>query len=274
MSRWTIRLTQVQLLYLDASGDPGWCPPTGRSKTRWYVLVGLSLDDRKWSTAHRGVHAIIQKHFGPKDLPCRELRYSSLTSGAPPFDHLTRNERKGLADDIFALILSLEPFLMACAVDKIDHRVRLGEEAAHPKNLTLKVIAHMYDRYLGLVGDRGMMIMDSEETRKDRKLKHLIEQTRRGGPSIQIPQANGGSDCRGDLTHIVESVVFVDSEDSPLIQLVDFCAYATWSHLERGKSWRFNEISHLFRCERLSEPGLVTWPDENNEGRERKAIIR
>src|SRR6266705_1172975 len=99
------------LLYLDASGDPGWPPPIGKSANQYYVLGGLALEERAWSEADSKSKSVIAKHF-PFGSPLpRELRYTSLIAGAPPFHRLKRIERKRLADEVFDLIASLEPTL-------------------------------------------------------------------------------------------------------------------------------------------------------------------
>ena len=258
------RTTIMQLLYLDASGDPGWCPPVGKSTTRWYVLGGLALTEDKWSTAHEGVDKLIAKYFGSRDLSCRELRYSSLISAAPPYDSLTGLERKGLADETFNLILNLSPVLFSIPVDKLAHREKYGRNAISPKIWALQLIAPRFHKFLIRTDDRGIMIMDSEEKRKDRKLRELVKNARKMGIVLQATSDPFRTDTK--LPNLIESVMFVDSDDSPLIQLVDFCSHAVWNHFERGLSDRFNQIHGLFDSAEGVVYGLRVWqPQRSSE---------
>ena len=250
----------MQLLYLDASGDPGWPPPAGRSRTRWYVLAGLSLDDEKWNLAHRRADAILDEYFGSRDLLCRELRYSSLISGKHPYDRLGETERKHLADATFDLLTEIDPVLFAAAIDKGAYREEHGETAISPKIWALRLVAPEFDAYLSRKGATGMMIMDAEETRKDRELKQLIKEARKRGITLPVAIAGNPPLTRTKLPNLIESVIFVDSEDSRLIQLVDFCAHAIWSHYEKGKSSRYLQIQRYFDHADGTARGLRVWP--------------
>jgi len=186
---------------LDASGDPGWPPPAGRSRTRWYVLAGLSLDDEKWNMAHWRVDRILHNHFGTRNLQCRELRYSSLVSGVRPFDALPNIERRMLADDIFKLIGDLRPVLFAAAIDKPSHKARFGRDAISPKIWALQLVATRFDRHLSMKGTNGIMMMDAEEARKDRLLKELINESRRRGMVPRSPVLESRFVMKAKLTN-------------------------------------------------------------------------
>jgi hypothetical protein len=108
---------KLYLLYLDASGDPGWPPPDGKSRTSWYVLAGLCLEESKWNPARAHATEIVERYFPPPTPPPRELRYSSLRAGARPYDSLTPANRVRLADDVFDAIRQLNPVLFAIAID-------------------------------------------------------------------------------------------------------------------------------------------------------------
>jgi hypothetical protein len=249
----------MQLLYLDASGDPGWCPPVGKSRTEWYILAGLSLNEEKWTVAHKSVDSLMQKYFGSRNISCRELRYSSLISASPPYDTLTDLERKSLADETFSLIRGLSPVLFASAIDKKAHRGKYGTNAIAPKIWALQLVAPRFDKFLARTGVKGIMIMDAEETRKDKKLRELVQEARKIGIVLQSSILPDPFRTDTKLPNLVESVMFVNSEDSPLIQLVDFCAHAIWNHFERKLSNRYNEIYHLFDAVGGTVYGLKVW---------------
>jgi hypothetical protein len=249
----------MQLLYLDASGDPGWCPPVGKSRTTWYVLAGLSLSDDKWSTAHDSVNQLVQKYFGSRNISCRELRYCSLISASPPYDSLTKIERKNLADETFSLISQLEPVLFASAIHKPAHREKYARNAINPKIWALQIIAPRFQKFLSRINAKGMMIMDAEERRKDKRLKELVQEGRKRGIVLQssIDPDPFRTDTR--LPNLIEDMMFVNSEESPLIQLVDFCAHAIWNHFERSLGNRFQQIYPLFDADSGVMYGLKIW---------------
>jgi len=168
------------------------------------------------------------------------------------------------------LILEISPVLFGAAIDKTICVKELGEEAPSPKIAAIQLIAPRFDAFLRRLADNGMMSMDSEERRKDRKLKHVVASARKRRPFPDPSGSFSSFDNTDLLSNVIENVVFVDSEDSPLVQLADFCAYATWNHLEKGKSLRFGQISHLFdTCDDGS--GIVEWPPrkQNNGGKGR-----
>jgi len=84
----------MHLLFVDESGDPGWCPPNGDSKTTWFVIGGLSIEETKWKIANKKINEIIKKYFPRSSLKCRELRYTTLIAGAPPYRELEPIKKK------------------------------------------------------------------------------------------------------------------------------------------------------------------------------------
>jgi len=248
----------MHFLYLDASGDPGWCPPVGRSATKWYVLLGLSFEESVWEKAHQKTKEIVNAHLPFPLANLRELRYSSLLAGAPPYDQMTPLQRKNLADDLFALILDLKPVLFAAAIQKEKHRAQYGVNALSPSVWALQLIAPRFHKYLLRIDARGIFIMDAEETKKDAKLKELIQTAREHG--IVLKSSFRPFLGNTKLPRIIESVLFEDSRESPGLQLADFCSHAVWKHFERGKSYRFNQIYPLFDSHGGVVYGLKTWP--------------
>jgi hypothetical protein len=65
--------TPVYTLYLDSCGDPGLCPPYGKSTSKYYVNAGIALTANADLKAQTGVKRILLKYFG---LP---VLYSRLT---------------------------------------------------------------------------------------------------------------------------------------------------------------------------------------------------
>jgi len=249
----------MHLLYLDESGDPGWPKPFGRSRTNWFVLAGLSLEDTQWKTVNEKYVKIVRKYFG-RLCTDFDLKFSALASkrAVPPYDQLTGIQKLGLSNDIFDLVLTAKPVLFAIVVDKLKHKLQYGDNAHWPKILAFRFIAPRFHKFLERIDSYGIFVMDEEERKSDKKLKGLVRHAKEAGIVLQTPFDPFRTDTH--LKRIVESVLFVPSEDSPGIPLADFCSHAIWIHFERNLSKRFNQIKQLFDSHDGNVYGLKTWP--------------
>ncbi len=255
----------MHLLYLDASGDSGWPPPYGKSRTNWYVLSALSLEESLWKKADEGVRDVLTNHGLQWLTNFRELRLSTILAGATPYDKMGRTQRSKLIDDVFNLVLSLKPVLFYSAIDKAKHKSQYLDIALSPHVWALQLICPRFHKYLLRVDGYGILVMDPEETRKDAKLKELIKNAKQQGIVLKSSFNPFLSDTQ--LPRLIESVLFVDSHDSPGIQLADFCSHAIWKYYERGMRYRYNQISKLLDSHGGNVYGSIVWPRQHKEGK-------
>jgi len=248
----------MHLLYLDASGDPGWPPPYGMSRTKWYVLAGLSLEENLWKKADESVRSILNKHNLNWLTDFRELRLSTILAGAHPFETLGRGNRRILVDDIFNLVANLKPVLFYSAIDKAKHYAKYGANAYSPHVWAFQLICPRFHKYLERVDGLGIFVMDPEERKHDAKLKELIKNAKQQG--IVLTSSFNPFLSNTQLPRIIESVLFVQSQDSPGIQLADFCSHATWKYYERGMKLRYNQIAGLLDNAGGTVYGSKVWP--------------
>jgi len=136
--------------------------------------------------------------------------------------------------------------------------MKYGNNAHWPKRLALRFIAPRFQKFLERVDGYGIFVMDEEERKSDRKLKDLVKRAREEGIMLHDTFDPFRTDTL--LKRIVESVLFVPSEDSPGIPLADFCSHSIWLHFERGLDKRFNQIKHLFDNDKGKIYGLKVWP--------------
>lgn len=249
---------QMHLLYLDASGDPGWCPPHGRSRTKWYVLAGLSLEEKLWKQADQNITDVLAKHGLQWLTDFRELRLSTILAGAHPYETLDIARRRALVNDIFTLVVNLKPVLFYSAIDKVKHRTQYGVRAFSPHVWAFQLICPRFHKYLERIDGRGIFVMDPEETKHDAKLKELIKNARQQG--IVLTSSFNPYLSNTQLPRIIESVLFVQSQDSPGIQLADFCSHAIWKHYERSMSLRYKQIAGLLDTFSGTVYGSKVWP--------------
>jgi len=247
-------------LYLDSSGDPGWCSPHGKSKVRHYVVAGLALTASANLQADSEVNRILRKYIrmavwqGYK----LELCYHHLIRGKNQYKGLDHPKRLEMANEVFDLLLEIKPVLFATAVDKIRMKQRYGVHAYNPKIYAMQATIHRFAMFLKRQTDGiGNVMMDSEEYRKDHKLQEMIREFKTTGIIIR------GSAYQPryieKLDRILNTISFLDSDLSTGIQLADVCCRTVWQHFEHGKSNRFNQLAPLWNRDknRIYEPSLV-----------------
>lgn len=241
-------------LYLDESGEKAWPPPWGASAHQYYVLAGLVLTPENDLRAHREIPQIIAEFF--PDLLSRppELHYGDLINKRRTYALLSDEQRIAMANRVWELIISLQPVLLGSVVKKALMKSRYAEKAHPPNEYAMRATIDRFDRHLGETDQIGMAIMDTESLSSDQALREIVHNARWSG--IRVGVVRPGSERR--LEHVLNSVTFSPSQMSPGIQLADFVAYATFSHFERGKSRRFEQISNLWRrVGSFQEPSII-----------------
>ena len=250
----------MYLLYLDSSGDEGWPPPTGKSPTAFYCMLGMAIKPEQWRDIATKLDKLILKYFPEGRHRPKELHYSELIASKGPYRTLSSTERRSLADDVFELILEIKPTLFAVVIDKLAHYNKYVTPEP-PRRIGISFIIPRFDKFLKRKEDVGCLVLDSEEYKKDKKIRYYIHQARRNG-IIRIGTVFWDPfRTQSHFTNIIETCFFTPSELSPVIQLADFCSYATWSYYERKKGYRYNQILHLFDTEpTYGRVGIKIWP--------------
>jgi len=255
----------MYLLYLDSSGLPDFPPPYGKGRDNWYVVAGLAIQHQDWENVYRGLSKVVAKYFPTIPAGGFEIRYGDLINKRGLWGSLTDIERKNCADDIFNLILSLKPVMFAVAIDKVSHykKYSWGKRGPeHPRQLAVRFMVPRYSKFLQRIHDTGIMIYDSETAFNDRRLREFLVRGRLRGV---VFEKNPFYDplsvlmTQNRLEGVIETIFFIESHASPVVQLTDFCAYAIWTHFERQKSNRFNQIHQLFDQDQGKIYGLLIW---------------
>jgi len=245
-------------LYLDSSADPGWNPPYGRSRLRFYVVGGLALTAESDLHAYHETDRILKRYIPAVEWrsPKFELCYHHLLRGKGIFSTLTHAQRLAMANDVFDLILTLKTPLFASVVDKLRLKQKYGVEAYDPKLLGIRATIHRFSMFLESRSAVGNVTMDSEEYRKDHKIQEMVRTFKRTGIIIRGFLYNPMYTDR--IGRVLNTINFTDSNMSPGIQLADFICRTTWQHYERSKSQRFKQISPLWNRDgtRIYEPSM------------------
>ncbi len=200
------------ILYLDASGDAG--AYMGQN-SKFYVLAGMTVKPDVWGQAKLTAAKIVAKYFGANQSPS-ELHATTIMRQKPPFDKI---KTIPLMDDIYNLIAKLDFTLFAVVVDKVAHW-RQYVTPFPPQDLALDQMVSKFEWFLERTNDVGMIVYDKAGGGADSRLLNLFERFKQHGATFKKP------DC------IMDTVFFTPSQTSICLQLVDFCAYATFSSFE------------------------------------------
>jgi len=215
----------MQILYLDASGDPGRYD--GRN-TKHFALVGLAVTPELSHALSKELRSITTLHFEalkPEEKP-KELHYHDLIQKKYPYNKINA---KALADDVFQILTKTEATLFAMIINKEQHY----QKYARPwpvRELALESMTNRFQKYLARKDDIGMMVYDSESTLINKSLTELFEEFKKYGTAFIYPE------------NILDTVFFTPSETAPMLQLADFCAYTFFSKYEHNKTERYEQI--------------------------------
>ncbi len=248
-------------LYLDACGDPGWCPPNGKSPIKHYVIGGLALTAASNLVANGEVERILNKYI-PFSWSVskykRELCYHHLIRGKGLYESLDHPQRLAMANEVFDLFLQLKPVLFSTVVDKERMKARYGVNAHDPKIYAIQATIHRFAMFLKRqTNGVGSVVMDSEEYRKDHLLQEMIRQFKSTG--IIIRGWNYQPVHEEHLERILNTIAFSDSDLSSGIQLADVVCRTVWQNYESAKNQRFTQLAPLWNRDtyRIYEPSLV-----------------
>jgi len=251
--------TQTCTLYLDSAGDPGWPPPFGKSKLRYYVVAGLTLIPQADLIAYQETSQILKKYIPSSEWrsPKFELCFHDLIHGRGIYSTLEPMRRKEMVDEVFSLILKLKPTLFATVIDKLRLKQRYGAQAFPARALSIRATIHRFGMFLKRENMIGSVTMDEEEYRKDRELQAMVRTFKSEG--IIIYGFSYQPMYVDKIERVLNTINFTSSIMAPGIQLADFCSRATWQHFERNKSNRFNQLQLLWDRfdNRIYEPSVI-----------------
>ena len=257
----------MHLCYIDESGTPD-IP----GNTSHYVLAGLSIPDLYWKSHHSQLEGI--KHrFGLADaeihvawmmrtyveqnsIPSfvsmtpeerrsevRKMRTAELLrlqkvnsnqykqtrknyGKTEPYVHLTIDERRQAVTDLAKLISSWGTVrLFAECINKVHFDPVRANTTAHEQ--AFEQIVSRFERFLqNTQGGYGLLVHDNNQTVAKRHTELMKTFLHKGTLWTQI-------------SHVIETPMFVDSQLTNMVQLADLCAYALRRYLENSETELF-----------------------------------
>jgi len=212
--------------------------------------------------AKESIDFLLKKYIPPAQrakwpASCYEIHYHDIIRGHNLFDQLDHPARRALSDEIFDLIISLKPVLFATAVNKKEMKRRYGTRAFNPRIYALRATIHRYSMYLDYHEIAGSIVADEEEYKKDKELRMMLHEFREEGIILRSWDYNPMFE--NTLKRVLNTINFTPSHMSPGIQLADVVSRATWTHFERGKDRRFDQLNGLWNdpSRRAYDPSVV-----------------
>jgi len=232
----------MYLLYVDESGDPG---PHGSDIL---LLGGAALFEGKWLHVESDVAALIGRYFPSGPRP-DELHFAPLRQGRQVYRRLTPAQRSSLIRDFCSIVtdlLSNEVALFTVIADKAwwfaSHPGKSGDDlyAELFEQLSSRFDLFLRRRYAEGNPNKGIIIADPHKPSLSDSLKRNQKLFQREGHRW------------GNLYNLIETVFFLDSSESPGLQIADLCSYGVWRLVTTGDDTIAQAISGAFDREPLN----------------------
>ncbi len=219
----------MYLLYLDESGDPfSW------DEWSTFVLAGVAVFEGEVNKVVQQMNAIQNQFFPEIPVPLN-LHASHIHNGKGRFRLMSPESRDKLMRAVYSVIVGAKwpgivPFATAIDISWAGP----GKEACAE---AMSEICRMLNLFLERQykrGNRGKGLLILDPSGREARYRQCIAGYRAHGASW------------GYLGNVVDVPLFVASNETRMMQLADFCAYAVFLHYERHIDDFFNMISPQF----------------------------
>ena len=231
------------VLYLDESGY--------HAQADYFVLAGLAglaVFERELYWFAQDMDALQRRYFPDLDEPIEfhasPLRPTKDEDVRPPFNRLSKEDRRELIANIYQLIRSRQGVLFGVAIEKAwrpgeDHYARAFEDLVSRFDLFVR----RYNATAGQGEHRGIIA--------------VAESSYRANLEVLGERFRGGSTRWGAVRTLSEVPFFLPVKNTRLLQLADFCANAIYARYNSGLTRDFDIIAPRFDREGGRIHGLV-----------------
>lgn len=212
------------------------------------LLGAAALFEGRWWNAQQELSAVITKHFPTPPRP-QEIHCTDVRRGKHEFSRLPRAQRPQLLADACAAVTSMldtELRLFTVIIDKgywfARNPGKTGNELYEDafEQLVSRFDLYLRRRHAEGQPSKGIMIVDPCSTALTAALKAALRRFQAAGTRW------------ANVYNVVETVVFLESHESPGLQMADVCSYATWRLVEFGDSSLATQIASAFDREPLT----------------------
>ena len=215
----------MYLFYMDESGNTGRDLDSTEQPIHW--LVAFCVEDSAARRLEEQAAAIADDLLGSRASdPDFEFHGSEIFHGRGDFRGLSPDQRVELYDRLMSLLGDCSCRIFVRGIHKARHKRRAqlhGYTPEHPHKLAFMYLVERIDRWLEATQESeddpapcGLLVAD-EQREMDRVIVANFARWRRWGTDHGYLQR--------DIVHLIDTVHFVRSEDSWLIQLADCLAY-------------------------------------------------
>ena len=223
----------MYIIYLDESGDSnGWSNHQDN-----FVIGGIAIHEGQIRRFSEALDDIQPRFFPEISVPIKFHAVDINGRGNGRFrNDLKENQRLQMMNDIYDVIANADypdAVLFATVIDISS--VNNSDQALRDtfEDITQRVNTFLVRMNRTGNPQKGMLIIDGNQS-TEQKFRSLISEFRNRGTQY------------GYLGNIVDIPYFSQSEDTRLLQLADFCAYAVFRYYERGDDQYLNKIIHRF----------------------------
>lgn len=231
----------MYLLYVDESGDPG---PAG---SHFLILGASAIFEGKWLPLERDLRSLIDHYFPAPPKPS-EIHLAELRKGKNEFRTLTKIQRNHLLNDFCALarnLLATEFVMFSVIADKhhwfANNVGKTGDDlyAEMFEDLSSRFDLFLRRRYSEGAPNKGVIIADPHKPSLSESLKTNQRIYQRRGHRWDV------------LYNLIETVFFLESDESPGLQFADLAAHALWRLVTANDNSIATLIQPLFDREPL-----------------------
>ena len=228
------------ILYLDESGY--------HTQANYFVLAGLAVFEREIHWFAQDLDTLQQRYFPgttePIEFHASPLRVTRDQGVPPPFNKLSRDERRELMTSIYQIIRGRQGVLFGVAIEK----------ASRPNQ------DHYAFAFESLVSRFDLYVRRYNASRAEGEHRGIIavaESSYRENLEVLGEQFRGGGTRWGTLHTLAEVPFFLPAKNTRLLQLADFCANAIYGRYNSGFTRDFDLIAPRFDREQGRIHGLV-----------------
>ena len=229
-------------MYIDESGDIGDYLDKNdqiiEGSSQFFTLAGIIVNEDEKEKVENKTNEIIDKYFDRKSLDKNfKLHYHPLRNKRFPYNKLSDRMRKQLADDVFDIIKEFECILLSVTIN-LKYYCRKYDIPADPQAYAMLIILERFQDFLEEENREGKVIYERFNKKTRKKVERTILKLRKVSRFRHYKELNN---VRG---HVENG----DPKIHPILQLVDFFAYAVWlkgtTHSRKKDRW--DSIKHKY----------------------------
>jgi hypothetical protein len=239
-------------MYSDDAGN------SSVSDGKYYVISGVIVHESSYDFVVDKIEDYKELNFIGR-YKNAEIHVHDIWQGKNEFEKIDFNTKVGLLANLYCIIKELPIIMLAVGINKDLIMSQFPNWTVF--NASWTFLTERFDKYISDNGDalnKGMMFIDKNSKMPDREITKIVNRLRIFGSNYQ------------SIDYIHGDPSFVNSKDSPLLQIADAISYCTLKHLCQHKWFKtyWFSIKDRFRTDHLGNIlgyGLKIFPKKGDE---------